>query len=337
MSEALLEVQSLQVAYGDHVALRDVTLDVRDGERFVLIGASGCGKTTLLRTIAGFERPSTGEVRLSGETISSSAQHLPPEQRRIGMVFQQAALFPHLTVSQNVAFGVAGDRSRVDDVLGLTGIAALADRYPDQLSGGQQQLVALARALAPRPRLILFDEPFASLDAERRGRIREQVLQVLDEAQATAIFVTHDQEEAFLLGDRIALLDEGRLVQLGTPRELYEQPASLHVARFIGIGSDCAVEVRAGSVETPWGALATSLSDGSATLFSRPEAFRLDASSSVEATLITSRYSGHEWLFTVELANGMRCRLRESAHAERRDVGETVRIAADLSRFHLLR
>ena len=232
-------LQAIDIAkrFNGTAALAGVDLAVERGESLALLGPSGCGKTTLLRVLAGLEVPDRGDITLEDTTLTGPAHFVPPEQRRIGMVFQDWALFPHMTVARNVAFGLgkAGiDRSRVSETLDLVGLSHLADRYPDELSGGQAQRVAVARALAPRPRVLLFDEPFSNLDTDLRTRIRADVAALMREVGMTSIFVTHDQEESFVVGDRVAVMREGRIVQVGRPAEVYQYPASAWVAAFVG-------------------------------------------------------------------------------------------------------
>jgi len=218
-------------------AVSDLTLTVQKGEILVLLGPSGCGKTTILRMIAGFERPSNGIIQVEGNVVANGQKFVPPEKRGISLVFQEHALFPHLTAFENVLFGLKNNeasRKQANFYLRLVGLENLAERYAHELSGGERQRVALARAMAPQPVLILFDEPFSNLDADRRTRIREEVRAILKASGSTAIFVTHDQEEALFMGDRLAVLNYGRLEQTGTPEEIYQAPATRFVAEFMG-------------------------------------------------------------------------------------------------------
>ena len=239
-----LAIEHASVTYPGQTAraaVDAVTLGLRRGEIGVLIGPSGCGKTSLLRAVAGLERLAAGRIRIDGEVLADAAtgQHLPPEARRIGMVFQDYALFPHLSVEANVDFGIrhlpAGPRrARTQEVLDLVGLAHAARRAPHQLSGGQQQRIALARALAPNPRLLLLDEPFSSLDIDLRERLAEELRAILKQAGTTALFVTHDQMEAFAVGELIGVMNRGRLEQCDDPYALYHRPATRFVADFIG-------------------------------------------------------------------------------------------------------
>jgi iron(III) transport system ATP-binding protein len=241
-----VRIENVNLSYGTNHVLKDVNLEVRPGEFFAFLGPSGCGKTTLLRLIAGFNRAETGRVLIGGEDIS----RLPPWQRDVGMVFQSYALWPHLTVRRNVAFGLEERRlprrdveRRVAAALDLVGMGLLADRRPSQLSGGQQQRVALARTIAVEPKVLLLDEPLSNLDAKLRTQVRRELRDLQRRLGITAIFVTHDQEEANTMCDRIAVMNEGVVQQVGTPVELYERPANLFVASFLGTANILAGEV----------------------------------------------------------------------------------------------
>ncbi|QEL65413.1 iron (III) transport system, ATP-binding protein [Oryzomicrobium terrae] len=243
---AHLELQHVVQRYptptGFHTVVDGISLTVPPGTIACLLGPSGCGKTTLLRCIAGFEEIAEGEIRLAGEVVSRPGFHLPPEQRRIGMVFQDYALFPHLTVAANVAFGLgdlprAERMPRVEEMLRLVGLTGQGEKFPHELSGGQQQRVALARALAPRPRLVLLDEPFSNLDTELRERLSLEVRDILKQSGTTAILVTHDQHEAFAMADEVGVMHGGRVQQWDTPYNLYHRPANRFVADFVGQGA----------------------------------------------------------------------------------------------------
>jgi iron(III) transport system ATP-binding protein len=232
-----VRVGGVTYRYDTDPVLQDVSLEVAPGESMALLGPSGCGKTTLLRCIAGLERPLVGTVQLSGTEVCGPRAWVPPERRRVGMVFQDWALFPHLTVAANVAYGLGRGPAaarRVAESLEMVGLAGYGDRLPSTLSGGQQQRVAVARALAPRPQVLLLDEPFSNLDTNLRVEVRAEVHRLLLELGITAVFVTHDQEEAFVVGDRVAVMRDGRIVQVGTPQQIYAAPATRWVAEFVG-------------------------------------------------------------------------------------------------------
>ncbi|HFC6312109.1 TPA: heme ABC transporter ATP-binding protein FbpC [Neisseria meningitidis] len=240
---AALHIGHLSKSFQNTPVLNDISLSLDPGEILFIVGASGCGKTTLLRCLAGFEQPDFGEISLSGRTIFSKNTNLPVRERRLGYVVQEGVLFPHLTVYRNTAYGLgngkgktAQERQRIEAMLELTGISELAGRYPHELSGGQQQRVALARALAPDPELILLDEPFSALDEQLRRQIREDMIAALRANGKSAVFVSHDREEALQYADRIAVMKQGRILQTASPHELYRQPADLDAALFIGEG-----------------------------------------------------------------------------------------------------
>jgi len=246
-SVADLELDGVSREYGDTVALRELSLTIEDGEFFTLVGPSGCGKTTTLRLIAGLEEPTSGVVRIGGEDASG----VPPEDRDIGVVFQSYALFAHMTVRENVRYGLKFSRppdgqtpdERVDELLELVDLPGMGDRDPDELSGGQQQRVALARALAPAPEVLLLDEPMSALDARLREQLRRQVKRIQAELGVTTVYVTHDQEEALAVSDRLAVMHDGHAEQVGTPQEIYDEPATPFVAGFVGENNLFAGEV----------------------------------------------------------------------------------------------
>ncbi len=243
MKAVSVSISSVEKVFGDKLALDEVSIEVGAGEFAVLLGPSGSGKTTLLRCIAGIERPSSGEIRIGEQLVVSSRVFVPPERRQLSMVFQDYALWPHLTVRQNVGFALhrrpsAERRERVSDLLDRVGISNLADRFPSQLSGGEQQRVALARALAADAGLILFDEPLSNLDADRREQLRIEISTLTRTAGITAIYITHDQSEAFAMADQICVLNHGRVVQSGPPEKVYRDPVSAFVARFTGLAAE---------------------------------------------------------------------------------------------------
>ena len=310
-----LEVSDLSVAYDGPPVLTHVSLEVTAGEIVALLGPSGCGKTTLLRTIAGLERQQAGTVRLGDRILDDGTRFVPPERRRIGMVFQDGALFPHLDVGQNVAYGLPrAERrsSRVADTLELVGLADMVDRMPGSLSGGQQQRVALARALAPRPGVLLLDEPFSSLDTSLRVQVRNEIHHLLLELGVTTVFVTHDQEEAFVLGDRVAVLNDGRLAQVGTPDELYRHPVDRWVATFVGDANLIPVASAVGTCRTVVGDVpVVGEVDGPAELLLRPEDIRVEDGDDGVVELV--EYYGHDAMVQVRLDDDTSIRVRTGA------------------------
>ncbi|WP_108447462.1 ABC transporter ATP-binding protein [Halomonas denitrificans] len=278
----VLAMHQIRHAYQQHLAVEDVSLDVKPGEIVCLLGPSGCGKSTLLRIAAGLERVQQGRVALGGESMGEGRSHVPPEKRNVGLAFQDSALFPHLSVLDNVAFGLESlpaqqRRRRAYELLELLGMERYARVFPHMLSGGQQQRIALARALAPSPQLMLLDEPFSSLDARLRDRIRDDTLHVLKKVGTGVLLVTHDPEEAMFMADRIVLMREGRVVQAGTPLELYCTPADPFVVTFFGEVNELEGRVQDGQVATPVGDVsAGGLPDGSLVrVMIRPEALRV--------------------------------------------------------------
>ncbi len=253
-----VECKRISKQFGGTTALDGVNLEVRAGELLALVGPSGCGKTSLLRLIAGFEKPDSGCIYLNGRAVAGEGAFIPPEKRRVGMVFQDYALFPHLTIQDNVAFGLKSREGREAEtrrLLKLVGLEGYGSRYPHELSGGERQRVALARALAPGPLVLLLDEPFSNLDSERRVQMREEVRSLLLELGATAIFVTHDQEEALFMGDRLAVMNRGRVEQAGRPEEVFQSPATRFVAEFMGSADFLPGEVTREGVQTEIGLL----------------------------------------------------------------------------------
>jgi len=301
--------------FGTVDALRSFSIDVADGLILSLLGPSGCGKTTALRVIAGFEAPDQGAVTIGGRTVVDAGTMTPPEQRRVGIVFQDYALFPHMDVARNVAYGIDGaSEDRVREVLLLVGLEDMAQRMPHELSGGEQQRVALARALAPRPDIILLDEPFSNLDATLRVRMRRDVRRILKWAGATTVFVTHDQEEALAIADVVAVMRSGTIVQAGTPKELYQRPADRWVAEFIGESEFVDGIAEPGKVETPIGAFPHFGSlRGPVDVMVRPEWIHLEPSEDGGATVIDQEFYGHDQLVMIEFANGRRLEARVSA------------------------
>ncbi len=295
--------------FGAVRAVEDASVDVSPGSILALLGPSGCGKTTTLRLIAGLETPDAGSIEIGGVVVHGPNGSIAPERRRVGVVFQEFALFPHLDVRRNVGFGLsrrARRDGRIDQVLRLVGLDRLGYRMPDQLSGGQQQRVALARALAPDPQLTLLDEPFSNLDAALRVPLREQLRDVLRRAGATAVIVTHDQEEALSLADVVGVMMEGRLVQIATPEEIYRRPATRAVAEFIGDrnfvtaqGIGRAVVSELGMVTIPDPMV------GTVDLLVRPEALRVTRDPAGQATVRDRRFFGHDQVVNVTFDSGL--------------------------------
>jgi iron(III) transport system ATP-binding protein len=259
---ARLTFENVECRYGSQAALAGVTLDIAPGEVVCLLGPSGCGKTTLLRVASGIERPSAGRVLIDGKEVAGPERFVPPEQRSVGLMFQDFALFPHLSILENVAFGLKAlprevARAEALAMLARVGLARYADDYPHILSGGEQQRVALARALVPRPAVMLMDEPFSGLDVQLRDAMQEETLALLRETRATSVIVTHHPEEAMRLGDRVAVMRGGRLVQVGRAEELYRNPADLFIARLFSEINEIPGVVRGGQVATPIGSFST--------------------------------------------------------------------------------
>lgn len=306
-----LHVRGLVAGYGPEAVLRGLDLDVPEGGLVAVLGPSGCGKTTLLRVLAGFHPVRDGKVTLGGRLLAGGSVHVPPERRGIGIVPQEGALFPHLSVAGNVGFGLsrAGRRNgRVGELLDLVGLSGYDARKPAQLSGGQQRRVALARALAPKPGVVLMDEPFSSLDASLREELRVDVRTALRAFGATTLLVTHDQEEALGMADLVAVLRDGVVAQLGTPQEIYARPADLGVALFVGDAVTFPVTAGSGTVDTPLGRLPAK-GEGTGTALLRPEQLHVDADG-VPATVDDVLFQGHDSTVLVRLDGGTQVRLR---------------------------
>ena len=313
--KSLLQINNIHCGYDNLAVVEDFSLDIHEGELTCLLGPSGCGKTTVLRAIAGFEEITHGEIRLNDRTISTSDFTLPPEQRRLGMVFQDYALFPHLNISENISFGLHShnrqDRQLVaEQSLELIGLAGLGKRYPHELSGGQQQRVAVARALAPEPRLLLLDEPFSNLDVELRERLALDIRNILKEKGIAAVFVTHDQHEAFVMGENVAVMQRGRIRQLDTPFKLYHEPVDRFVADFIGQGRFLdGTMVRSETVDTVLGELTGNLTYNwpigcPVDVLLRPDDVHISENGEYEVTITDRAFKGAETLYTVRLNTG---------------------------------
>lgn len=319
---AQLELNGVVQRYGRQTVVDGVDFRLEAGQIACLLGPSGCGKTTLLRCIAGFEEIADGEIRLHGEVVSRAGQRLAPEKRRIGMVFQDYALFPHLSIAQNVAFGLGRKPAedvhlRVRQLLATVGLSGQGDKYPHELSGGQQQRVALARALAPRPELILLDEPFSNLDVGLRERLSVEVREILKREGSTAVMVTHDQHEAFAIADEIGIMSEGRIQQWDVPYNLYHRPANRFVADFIGqgvllagtVGDNNTVHMELGSLvsDTPveCNESCSACDRGCRVdILLRPDDIVHDDASPVQAEVLHKAFRGADILYTLRLASG---------------------------------
>jgi iron(III) transport system ATP-binding protein len=303
-----VQLDKVSKSFGLTRAVEDVTLAVHPGELFAVLGPSGCGKTTLLRVIAGFERPESGTVTVGSRMVAGEGIWVPPERRRIGMVFQDYALFPHLTVERNVGFGCErGNREGPRRALELVGLQHKADRHPHELSGGERQRVALARALAPEPEVVLLDEPFSSLDATLRADLRREVELILRDAGATAILVTHDQEEALTLADRLALMRDGRIVQVGAPEDVYAKPAERWAAQFVGEVNVLPGVVRGAFVHTDIGSfdLVSAASDAATVHIAvRPEQLEFRVGREPNAEVVEREFRGHDVLYRLRHSAG---------------------------------
>lgn len=343
-----LEVSQLRVAYAgrSQPAVRDVSFGLRAGDIGVLIGPSGCGKTTLLRAVAGLEPVMQGVIKLSGQVVSRAGLSVAPEARHVGMVFQDYALFPHLNVGRNVGFGIddlprTKRAERVAEVLELVGLSGQEERFPHELSGGQQQRVALARALAPKPRLLLLDEPFSNLDVDLRERLAHEVRTILKAAKTTALFVTHDQLEAFAIGDTIGVMHEGQLHQWDDAYTLYHRPATRFVAEFIGHGVFAPAVIRQVNqqvvVQTPLGDLTDvaecplpcAFSGGACDVLLRADDIVHDDDAPVKAEIIRKAFRGSEFLYTLRLASGDTVMAHVPSHHDHK-IGEWIGIRAQV-------
>jgi iron(III) transport system ATP-binding protein len=343
-----IAIQDLTKRFGSLVVVDSATFAIAEGELFTLLGPSGCGKTTLLRLIAGFNAPDGGEVRFDERNVNE----VPPYERGIGMVFQNYALWPHMTVAQNVSYGLklrktpASDiATRVQGVLDKVRLGGLGERYPGQLSGGQQQRVALARALVLNPKILLLDEPLSNLDAKVRVQVRAEIRKLQKELGITTVYVTHDQEEALTLSDRIAVFNQGRIIQIGTPRELYQRPGNRFVADFIGVnnlvdGTVRSIEDSAGRalVDTPVGAFHAvstgNLRAGDKCIACvRPENVDLEGvtaqENAVRGRIAFSAYLGNTLRYDVDLGGGVTFKAddRDPWHHEARPIGSEIELS----------
>ena len=334
MNLTAVKCTGLSKSFGDVRAVDDFDLSVARGEVMALLGPSGCGKTTALRVIAGLELPDRGTVEIGERLVAGPDGFLPPEKRHVGMVFQEYALFPHMTVKGNISFGLpqgASRAERVREMLSLASLDNLGDRMPHQLSGGQQQRVALARALAPAPDVLLMDEPFSNLDAALRGQVREETREILKASGASAVFVTHSRDEAMVMGDRIAIMNEGRLEQVGTPQAVYHSPANRFVARFMGMadflpahssGDTLCTEL--GETPVPGGLP----SGNSLNVMVRPDDVNLRPSEEGSGVIVERSFQGAFYLYRVSLASGDEVHCLEP-HTAEYEVGARVEVSLD--------
>lgn len=333
-----LTLTNIDICYGSHKAVSNVSFSLKKGEIACLLGPSGCGKTSLQRAIAGFEAPLTGQIQLAGKTVSNSHYVLPPEKRRVGMVFQDFALFPHLNVEKNIAFGCQhvsrqARRERVTELLALTNLSGYEKKYPHELSGGQQQRIALARAIAPRPDILLLDEAFSSLDADLREFIAKEVRQLLKADNITAILVTHDQHEAFAIADKVGVMHQGKLQQWGTAYDIYHRPANRFVAKFVGEGSLIHVPFNAqGELVNALGRVASDTNLDSKKSYSvllRPDDIIFSPDSTLQLPVCDRLFRGAEYLYQLQLPDGQKVLTAAPSHVHH-EIGELLPITTDL-------
>jgi len=340
MDNPILQVQGVSKSFSRQSVpvLAQISFELAPGEILGLLGPSGCGKTTLLRIIVGFETPTMGKVCLEGDCVSDGKYLVPPERRHTGMVFQDYALFPHLAIAENIAFGLQHKsqrlsrsqiKDRVTEVLSLVGLTGLEHRYPHELSGGQQQRIALARALAPRPHLILLDEPLSNLDVQVRQRLRHEIRHILKATGIAAIFVTHDQEEAMAISDRIGVMHQGRLEQIGTPEEIYRAPASRFVAEFVTQANFLPARRQGEIWSTEFGQWCLHCPEidqkNSGELMLREEEIQLQPDQTSSVVIRDRQFLGREYRYCLETATGQRIHARTSLETSL-PVGSTVNV-----------
>jgi len=338
--KTIVECRNVSKYYGDLLAINNLNLEILDREFIALLGPSGCGKSTTLRIIAGFEQITSGSVSLNGREICSSHFFMPPEKRKIGMVFQDFALFPHLTIGENIAFGLSGSRrekkKRVREMLELVDLESYEKQMPHMISGGQQQRVAVARALAPRPRLILLDEPFSSLDTQLRIQLRNDIRRILKKEGVTVILVTHDQYEAFSFSDRIVMMHEGQVVQKGTPMEIYHKPINSWVARFVGGANFIPANLKNRWINCPLGQFEekNGTPAGNGHLMIRPEDLQVFPASGADfhGTVQACTFLGSREILKISLTDGQEINAQISSR-QNWDKGSQVRLSVEHFRF----
>lgn len=340
----MLSLQDVDISFGSNTVVHGADLILENTEIDCLLGASGCGKTSLLRAIAGFQPISQGTITLQGQVIASSSFQVPPEQRNIGMVFQDYALFPHLTVGDNIAFGLhrqttLSQQQRIKELLDLVQLPGYQHRYPHELSGGQQQRVALARALAPKPKLLLLDEPFGSQDSELREQLAKEVRSILKAENITALLVTHDQQEAFAMADKIGVMQQGKIMQWASAYQIYHSPVNREVADFIGEGaflkgsviSKTQVKTALGVID---GVIPNELAPGTAVeLLIRPSDLKIDPDASVKARITKRVFRGAQYQYTLDLEEGYSVLMLAPSHQEFQ-IGSFVGVRLDVQ--HLI-
>lgn len=338
--DPILDLADITKRFGSTTAVQNVSLSVYEGELLTLLGPSGCGKTTTLRVLAGLEVPTQGRVTVSGTEVAGPDTFVGPENRDVGLVFQDYALFPHLTVAENIAFGLNGQddqatEERVSELLELVNLEGYRERTPDQLSGGEQQRVALARSLAPEPSVLLLDEPFSNLDVRLRVEMREEVRRILKAAGVTAVSVTHDQEEALSISDRVAIMNDGQVVQAGKPEAVFQHPESRFVASFLGQASFLSARIDGDQLHTAIGTYRSELLEGLTSEYDgadvevlvRPDDLRAEPVGADEGNgqVVYRQYTGPTFVYRVELGNGdiVHC---QHNHTDEMAIGQPVRV-----------
>ena len=310
MKKVAVHCTNLTKSFGKALAVDSVCLEVEQGSLLAMLGPSGCGKTTLLRLIAGLDTPDKGTIEVDGRMVAGPGVFVPPEKRKVGIVFQDYALFPHLDVSANIAYGLSRNserKERIQDMLSLVGLKGSDSKMPHELSGGEQQRVALARALAPEPEVILLDEPFSSLDADLRNRVRIEVKDILAHAETTVIFVTHDQEEALFMGDLVGVMNFGKLEQVDTPENIFHRPATPFVAQFIGVADFLKGEIHDRNIITELGCMPIKekLTDGTVVrVMVRPDFIGIKAAADGKGIIVDRVFQGIYYLYSVKLPSG---------------------------------